>query len=49
MTTKEKALAELDLAICWECADTRPVFAHETCQKIDSLLLELKDLLGTKN
>lgn len=41
--TVDEALARLDLEICWECAETRPTFAHQTCQEIDSLLQALKE------
>lgn len=43
--TRDEALARLDLAICWECADTRPVFAHSICQEIDSHLKALQELI----
>jgi hypothetical protein len=39
------ALARVDLAICWECADTRPVFAHNFCEQVDRELSVLRELL----
>jgi hypothetical protein len=45
MATAE-LLAELDLKICWECAETRPVFAHNTCLELDQLITQLKQLIG---
>jgi hypothetical protein len=45
-TAQKNALAELDKAICWECVDTRPVFAHLACQHIDKLLTALKEQLS---
>lgn len=32
----------LDSHICWECADTRPLYAHQTCQSLD-LAIEYVD------
>jgi hypothetical protein len=42
--TVDEALARLDLEICWECAETRPTFAHQTCQEIDNHLQALKEI-----
>ena len=47
MTTAE-LLAQLDLKICWECAETKPVFAHDTCQKLHAIIAELTDLIGNE-
>lgn len=43
--TKKELLEGLDLLICWECAETRPVFAHEKCQRINETIDELAELL----
>ena len=41
----EKLLSGINALICWECADTRPIFAHDTCQKLQKALEELTELL----
>lgn len=33
----------IDGKICWECADTNPVFAHDVCQKLYDVVLFLSD------
>jgi hypothetical protein len=45
MSTNELIQA-IDLHICWECADTRPVFAHHTCERLDNIVKELTLLIG---
>ena len=40
------AIDMVDSQICWECADTRPVFAHNTCEQLDRIVNELKVLIG---
>jgi hypothetical protein len=41
----EELLSGIDALICWECAETRPVFAHDTCQKMQKAFEELTNLL----
>jgi hypothetical protein len=48
MDTKE-LLAQLDLKICWECAETKPTFAHYTCLRLDTITRELTELIGEDN
>ena len=40
----EELLSGIDALLCWECAETRPVFAHDTCQKMQKALEELTEL-----
>ena len=42
--TKEEMLMGVDLLLCLECSETRPVFAHQTCEKAQSALDELTEL-----
>jgi hypothetical protein len=46
MMTTAELLTELDLKICWECAETKPVFAHNTCLKLHAIITELAELIG---
>ena len=39
-------LNELDLKICWECSETRPIFAHNTCLQLNRLINEINELIG---
>ena len=46
--TNSELIRQLDLKICWECAETKPVFAHNTCQNLDRITKELEELLDTE-
>ena len=43
------AIDMVDAQICWECAETRPTFAHHTCEQLDRIVNELKNLIGDDN
>jgi hypothetical protein len=39
-------LNTLDLAhVCWECADTRPTYAHDTCQRVSEAIATLREVV----
>jgi hypothetical protein len=40
----EQAIKTIDLKICWECADTRPIYAHNTCKKFGDIVETLKEI-----
>jgi hypothetical protein len=42
----DDVISYVDNKICWECADTRPVFAHAICEKLDSIVKFLEDELA---
>jgi hypothetical protein len=44
MPGMDNAIDMVDAQICWECAETRPVFAHQTCQQLDRIVGELKEM-----
>lgn len=45
----EELLSGIDALICWECAETRPVFAHSKCETMQKALEELTELLELSN
>jgi hypothetical protein len=30
--------------LCWECAETRPVYAHHTCETLDRIVNDLTEV-----
>ena len=42
MKETERIIKMLDSKICWECAETKPIFAHSFCSVIDDVIKLIK-------